>query len=711
MKNKAIMLVPTTNGVGLNAAVLGIFEALHQRNTQVHFFKPIQQQSGHKTNTDSSHPIMSMFCNNPIIEPITASEAEHLIAMDEMDRLLEKVVAHFSKNAPNEEHIIIIEGLAEHYSQDYARNLNQAIANALDVDIVLVSAPYDKDIIDFEDHLRISIAAYGADRVTGIIATNLEAPLDENNRIPLIGGVAEGITQSIGEKQLENCQIFKEIPLIGAVKYDASLVRPRSLDLCRQLHADIINKGDMNTRRISEVVIVARNIENIAKVIKPGILIITPADRTDVIMLTALHASNGLKIGGLLLTGIEYINDNFTSLWKAAFKQAKLPVFGTKNRSTWEVARLLTNMNKFKPDDDEIRFKKTSEYYAGCLSEKWLQNYESEVKTHHLTPPAFKYQLIGQARKELKKIVLPEGDDLRTIEAAATVARKKIAHCYLLGKPKEIKRIAKQSGIDLKMDGLDILNADDLRPQYIDRLIERRKHKGMTPTLAKELIQDNVVLGTMMLAADEMDGLVSGAVHTTANTIRPPLQILKTAPNASLVSSVFFMCLPNQVLVYGDCAINPDPTAEQLADIAIQSSDSAKKFGIDPKVAMISYSTGTSGSGADVEKVAKATQLVKEKRPDIVVDGPLQYDAAIMEEVAQSKAPDSLVAGKATVFIFPNLNTGNTTYKAVQRSTNCVSIGPMLQGMNKPVNDLSRGALVEDIIYTIVLTCIQAQGS
>ena len=240
-------------------------------------------------------------------------------------------------------------------------------------------------------------------------------------------------------------------------------------------------------------------------------------------------------------------------------------------------------------------------------------------------------------------------------------------------------------------------------------MVERRKHKNLTEPMALAQLEDNVVLGTMMLAQDEVDGLVSGAIHTTANTIRPALQLIKTAPNAKLVSSVFFMGLPDQVLVYGDCAVNPDPGPEELADIAIQSAESAMQMNIPVRIAMLSYSTGESGSGADVEKVREATAIVRERRPDLVVDGPLQYDAATTASVAKSKAPDSPVAGQATVLIFPDLNTGNTTYKAVQRSANVISIGPMLQGLAKPVNDLSRGALVEDIVYTIALTAIQSQ--
>ncbi|WP_441351522.1 phosphate acetyltransferase [Thiolapillus sp.] len=249
---------------------------------------------------------------------------------------------------------------------------------------------------------------------------------------------------------------------------------------------------------------------------------------------------------------------------------------------------------------------------------------------------------------------------------------------------------------------------DSIRDRYISPMVALRRHKGLTSQMAEAQLEDNVVLGTMMLAADEVDGLVSGAVHTTANTVRPALQLIKTAPGARLVSSVFFMCLPDQVVVYGDCAINPDPDAEALADIAIQSADSASLFGIEPRVAMLSYSTGDSGKGADVEKVREATRLVREQRPDILVDGPLQYDAAANRDVAKTKAPHSKVAGRATVFVFPDLNTGNTTYKAVQRSAGVISIGPMLQGLKKPVNDLSRGALVDDIVYTIAITALQA---
>lgn len=351
---------------------------------------------------------------------------------------------------------------------------------------------------------------------------------------------------------------------------------------------------------------------------------------------------------------------------------------------------------------------KIKDYVADNLDHEWLSQFEvQDGKPGLMSPPAFRFKLTELARQAQKLVVLPEGNEVRTIKAAAICAQRNIARCQLLGNKEEILRIAEQQGIQLP-PGVIITEPEAIRENYVAPMVNLRKHKGLTDIVAREELKDNVVLGTMMLQLGQVDGLVSGAVHTTANTIRPALQLIKTAPESSLVSSVFFMLLPDQVFVYGDCAINPDPSAEQLADIAIQSADSAAKFGIEPKVAMISYSTGQSGTGQDVEKVTEATKIAQQKRPDLLIDGPLQYDAAVMENVAKKKAPKSKVAGKATVFIFPDLNTGNTTYKAVQRSADLVSIGPMLQGMNKPVNDLSRGALVDDIVYTIALTAIQA---
>ncbi|HTP25960.1 MAG TPA: phosphate acetyltransferase, partial [Anaeromyxobacteraceae bacterium] len=365
-------------------------------------------------------------------------------------------------------------------------------------------------------------------------------------------------------------------------------------------------------------------------------------------------------------------------------------------------------MNPTIPVDDLERIEASMNWVADRIESSWLDSVAGTPRAPRLSPPAFRYRLVQVARAANKRIVLPEGNEPRTVAAAAIVQARGIARCVLMGNPDEIREVAAKQGVALPRT-VELLDPAEVAPQYVAPLVERRRAKGMTAELALSELSDPIMVGTMMMALGEADGLVSGAVHTTAHTIRPALQVIKTAPGCSLVSSVFFMCLPEEVLVFGDCAVNPNPSSEQLADIAIQSAASAQAFGIAPRVAMLSYSTGSSGTGEDVEKVKRATELARKARPDLLIDGPLQYDAAVMPDVARQKMPNSPVAGRATVLVFPDLNAGNVTYKAVQRSANVVSIGPMLQGLAKPVNDLSRGCFVEDIVFTIALTAIQAE--
>jgi phosphate acetyltransferase len=424
-----------------------------------------------------------------------------------------------------------------------------------------------------------------------------------------------------------------------------------------------------------------------------------------VVLATALASLRGVPLAGLLLTCGEQMPEPIASLIPANWLSS-LPIVSS-DMDTYATAAKLSGLSTHVGIDDAERMEQVIEFISEHVSTAPLKQKIGEPRELRMPPPAFRNRLVQLAKQANKRVVLPEGDEPRTLQAAVICHEKGLAHCVLLGDPIRIRQVAEAQGLTLPAD-IEILDPEKIRERYVAPMVEMRKSKGLTPQQAAAQLEDTVVLGTVMLAVGEVDGLVSGAVHTTASTVRPALQLIKTAPGQSIVSSVFFMLMPDQVLVYGDCAINPNPTAEQLADIAIQSAGSAKAFGIEPRIAMISYSTGTSGVGDDVEKVREATRIAREKAPDLLIEGPIQYDAASVESVGRQKAPDSKVAGRANVFIFPDLNTGNTTYKAVQRSANVLSVGPMLQGLRKPVNDLSRGALVDDIVYTIALTAIQA---
>ncbi|WP_177331144.1 phosphate acetyltransferase [Plesiomonas shigelloides] len=704
------MLVPIGTGVGLTSVSLGVVRAMERKGVNVNFFKPICQPRHGGNGPDLTTSSIRANSSVKTLEPFTLSFAENLIGSGQTDVLLEQIVARFAEETKDAD-TVLIEGLVPTRKQSFANNVNFDIAKALDAEIVFVVAPGTDTPEELKERLEVACSNFGGLKnksIAGVIVNKLNAPVDEMGRTrPDLSEIFDDSNKA-KSVNVEVLQLFSNSPLriLGCVPWNFDLIATRAIDMAKHLNAEIINEGDINTRRIKNVTFCARSIPHMVEHFRPGSLLVTSADRPDVMVAASLAAMNGVEIGALLLTGGYAIEPQVRELCARAFETG-MPVFGV-NTNTWQTSLNLQSFSLEVPVDDKARIEKVQDFVASHIDSQWIESMTAaSTRSRRLSPPAFRYQLTELARKAGKRIVLPEGDEPRTIKAAALCAERGIAECILLGNPEDIQRVAASQGVVLGK-GIQIINPADVIETYVPRLVELRKNKGMTEVVAREQLQDTVVLGTMMLEANEVDGLVSGAVHTTANTIRPPLQLIKTAPNASLVSSVFFMLLPDQVLVYGDCAINPDPTAEQLAEIAIQSAESAIAFGIEPRVAMISYSTGTSGAGSDVEKVREATRIAQEKRPDLMIDGPLQYDAAIMADVAKSKAPNSKVAGKATVFVFPDLNTGNTTYKAVQRSADLVSIGPMLQGMRKPVNDLSRGALVDDIVYTIALTAIQA---
>lgn len=661
--SRTIMLIPTGTSVGLTSVSLGVIRAMERKGVRLSVFKPIAQPRTGGDTPDQTTTIIRKNSSIPAAEPLQMSRVESLLGSNQQDVLMEEIISRYHANTQNAE-VVLVEGLVPTRKHQFANALNYEIAKTLNAEIVFVMALGNDSPAQLKERIELTQSSFGGQKnknITGVIINKLNAPVDDQGRTrPDLSEIFDDSSKA-SIANIDPKQLFSDspLPVLGCVPWSFDLIATRAIDMCRHLDARIINEGEIQTRRVKSVTFCARSIPHMLEHFRPGSLLVTSADRPDVLVAACLAAMNGIEIGAILLTGNYEIDDRIARLCDRAF-QTGLPVFMVKT-NTWQTSLSLQSFNLEVPADDTQRIEKVQEYVASYINADWIESLTAtSERSRRLSPPAFRYQLTELARKAGKRVVLPEGDEPRTVKAAAICAERGIATCVLLGNPDEIQRVAAAQGVELGK-GVEIVDPEQVRENYVPRLVELRKSKGMTEVVAQEQLEDNVVLGTMMLESGEVDGLVSGAVHTTANTIRPPLQLIKTAPNSSLVSSVFFMLLPEQVLVYGDCAINPDPTAEQLAEIAIQSADSAKAFGIDPRVAMISYSTGTSGAGSDVEKVREATRIAQEKRPDLVIDGPLQYDAAIMEDVAKSKAPDSQVAGRATVFIFPDLNTGNTT--------------------------------------------------
>ena len=498
---------------------------------------------------------------------------------------------------------------------------------------------------------------------------------------------------------------------IWTIPEDPFLVAPTVAALLKATDSRLLwGDPELLDREALSVVVAAMSMENVLPRLTEGAVVVTPGDRADVLVGVLLAHTSGTfpSLAGIILNGgfepspqIQRLISGIGSTLPIAMSH--LSTFDTTRRITQTRGRLAADSQR-KYDSARALFDEHVD--AGELLHRLDVNPSNVV-----TPLMFEYGLLERARQNQKHIVLPEGEDDRILRAASTLLQRKVARLTILGNEASIRARATDLGLDIADAAIiDPMDAT-LRQRFAEEYARIRAHKGISIGQASDTVTDGSYFGTMMVHLGLADGMVSGATHTTANTIRPAFEIIKTRPGVSVVSSVFLMALADRVLVYGDCAVVPDPTSDQLADIAISSSETATQFGIDPRVAMLSYSTGESGSGADVDKVRAATKLVRERRPDLLVEGPIQYDAAADATVAAAKMPGSQVAGRATVFIFPDLNTGNNTYKAVQRSAGAVAIGPVLQGLNKPINDLSRGALVDDIVNTVAITAIQAVAS
>ena len=488
------------------------------------------------------------------------------------------------------------------------------------------------------------------------------------------------------------------------------LVAPSVAELGKAVEGTLL-RGDpaLLAREAMDVLVAGMTAEHVVERLTEGVAVVTPGDRSDVVLaVLSAHAAEGFpSLSCVILNGGLELHPSIESLVSGL--GLRVPIittrFGTfETASRVASARGRVTASSQRKIDTAIALMDDHVDIADLLARLAI------TIPSVVTPQMFTYQLLDRARSDRKRIVLPEGEDDRILKAAGRLLQRGVADLTILGEEPQVRARAAELGVDLSAAAVLNPRTSELCDKLAEQYAELRKHKGITVEQAREIIHDVSYFGTMLVHNDMVDGMVSGATHTTAHTVRPAFEIIKTLPDVSTVSSIFLMCLSDRVLAYGDCAIVPDPTSEQLADIAISSARTAAQFGIDPRVAMLSYSTGTSGTGADVDKVRTATELVRKRKPDLLVEGPIQYDAAVDPTVAKAKMPDSKVAGRATVLIFPDLNTGNNTYKAVQRSAGAIAIGPVLQGLNKPVNDLSRGALVEDIVNTVAITAIQAQG-
>lgn len=715
-------VMPAGSKVGLTTVSLGLVRALDRQGVRVGFFKPVQQSRDEGSACDRSCQFVESITGFKPALPLSMNEAISYLREDNVDALQELVVQRFHESLAGSD-VMVIEGLVPTADESYVSRLNKALVEALSAQVLLVAGLESGRIADMVASVEIAAAPFGgvkSKELVGAIINKIGLTAEGDIKpVSMHVKIAEGSGQHpIGdiEKATLNrvCEFIKHetglfkpghFDLLGVIPWNGELQARRVADVARALDARIVSGSHLGQRRYQSIAVCARGVSRVIDAFHPQTLLVLPPDRDDLMITISMALINKIPLAGMILAG-DYPADPKVFEFSSAARGNDFPVL-TVPLDSYSTATAIYGMSDEIPLDDLDRLNAALDYTARRIDTDWVKEHCRSHLEQRVSPAAFRYQLVQRARQLNKRIILPEGEEPRTIKAADACQRRGIARCVLIGDPEEIERVARAQGIVLD-SGLEIINDKTVPGYYIDALLEFRKHKKLAREQAIEHMQDSVMLGTVMLALGEVDGLVSGAIHSSAHTVRPALQIIKTHVKARVASSIFFMCLPEQVVVYGDCAVVPDPDAETLADIAIQSAESAKQFGIEPRVAMISYSTGDSGSGVDVDKVRRATELAKKIRPDLLIDGPMQYDAAAIPEVAFKKAPGSPVAGRATVFVFPDLNTGNTTYKAVQRSAKVVSIGPMLQGLKKPVNDLSRGALVDDIIYTIALTSIQA---
>lgn len=695
--SKAIYIATTESNSGKSLISIGLMHMLLGKAAKVGYFRPIINDYPEGEKDNHINTILTYFdikMDYSETYACTRSEVIQKHNQDRSDEVVDKIIEKYKAIESNFD-FILVEGTDFSGEGSIIEwDINVLTAKNLGIPTLIINTGVGKTLEELVDNLYL---AYDSFIEKGVEVLMVIANKVQPQNIDL---VKQGLFKSL-----------KSNVLIGVIPLNPILGNPTMKEIVNELEGEILFGAQYLNNQVSNFSVGAMQLRNYLTHFKENGLIITPGDRSDIVLgaLQANLSSNYPTASGIVLTGGLIPEEPVIKLIEGL--SDVVPIVCVKG-GTFAVANKIGAIrskiyaeNKQKIETSINDF--TQFVPVGDLAERLIT-----FQANGITPRMFQYNLLKRAQKNRKHIVLPEGLDDRVLKAANELANTNAVKLTLLGNPEQIKERAKQ--LDLKLDYSIISLVDPVNsPQfdeYANTLYQLRKNKNVDLSMARDLMADISYYGTMMVYKGDADGMVSGAIHTTQHTIRPALQFIKTRPDVSIVSSVFFMCLEDRVSVYGDCAINPNPTAEQLSEIAITSAETSLAFDIEPKIAMLSYSSGASGTGEDVDKVREATALVKNKAPHLKIEGPIQYDAAVDKKVGKSKMPDSEVAGEASVFIFPDLNTGNNTYKAVQRETGALAIGPILQGLNKPVNDLSRGSTINDIFNTVIITAIQAQA-
>ncbi|WP_158837231.1 phosphate acetyltransferase [Polaribacter sp. L3A8] len=693
--SKAIYVVAVESNSGKSLVSLGLLRMMLTKSSKVGYFRPIINEVENSTIDDHTNTAINFFNLDIEYDECYAykqNEVVELLSEGKAEEVIHNVIKKYKKLEAKYDYVLV-EGTD--YSGDGGfteLDVNLMIAKNLGIPALIVGSGNGKKKKDFVNTMQLTYKAFIRKEVDviGIIANKIEAE------------EIDYIKKELQKSFPENLQI-DIIPKIDFLAF------PTVREVLQALNGKVLFGEQFLDNAIGSYSTGAMQLRNYLTRIRENALVVTPGDRADIILgaLQANASTNYPKIAGIVLTGSLIPEESITKLIEGV--QSTVPIISVEGGTFGITNKIGAVKSKIYASHDK-KIVLSLDTFDTYVNAEGLTTTLTSYNSDKLTPSMFQYNLLQKARAYKKHIVLPEGDDERIITAAARLQLLNIVDLTLLGDRNTIQLKCDQIGLQIDLDKINILNPEDSihNDAFEKTLYEARKHKGMTETAAKDLVTDVSYYGTLMIMNGLADGMVSGAVHTTMHTIKPSLQLIKTKPGVSVVSSVFFMCLSDRVSVMGDCAVNPNPNAEQLAEIAISSAQSAEAFGIEAKIAMLSYSSGSSGKGEEVEKVRKATAIVRSLHPELKIEGPIQYDAAVDMSVAKTKMPDSEVAGQASVLIFPDLNTGNNTYKAIQRETGALAIGPMLQGLNKPVNDLSRGCTVEDIFNTVLLTAIQA---